>query len=854
MAWSQRYTCGAPLILIASLLAASAEDSATHKLECAESFGPTLDICTECHSVLCEGDTLGHASLGPVALASFPLPAHGDDTLHVDTELHIVADIDSRGQPCSAGGCPIVAQYEQSVQLLIGFGDTFMPCGGLQGMSSVLPGTSIAASLVCFPKQAQSNLSVWIHASLHLRFELALRTSLRSLHEAHLDTLFGGARGSTSVLAFFITKEEAALERIYLDVPSAEDGNHTAVDETIHAWVFHESSPWIRDLIALGGCVNPEEYITRIKGVISDPRERARPPPSLHLSFRTSTVITLSANSRPPRQTGRWFVLLLCEKDDGLGGGLARGGKCGLRHARLKAESMSQEDMNSLLSNATWMMVLLPVVMLIAVDLLYCLVYHVVLLRAAGGHPFSFLGRPSPTFWTLQTRSGGTGLLWERLSQIFDPEPFFAGLLAIMTGTFIATAFQLSLTNYMDMSATGDRDKCFYNEKCYWPDPVFQTNVPFNHMISHIPYFVAGFHVLFQAILAEDRVRWKVLKAKGLSPGGRSPDGKEASPLLFFEAIPSGQVKLDLRPFYAIAGSLFAEGIGSSSYHLCPSLSVFQFDTAFMVPMVHLFTTPLLDWSSPELAPRAHRIALKYFLFVMVPTWIFSFLGTWFDVGLWTVDGDPLIYKALGFTMMVWVIFAVQGLNIFFRQEASCRRILLKCFIVLSTLGALLFPEARVEIGGMANTFLYQSVVVFIGVVGWQVAVKEVRHQRVRWTYWCGAPDLLLLIVKYPHFFATLVLLRKALECFDDKVVLVDTAATAADSHQANKACVLGDVLDLHDVWHFLSGVGLSLLVMSLLDVKVHDYARENNLVVWLENDEACLSEEVEDEDERSAE
>merc|ERR1712007_275644 len=138
-------------------------------------------------------------------------------------------------------------------------------------------------------------------------------------------------------------------------------------------------------------------------------------------------------------------------------------------------------------------------------------------------------------------------------------------------------------------------------------------------------------------------------------------------------------------------------------------------------------------------------------------------------------------------------------------------------------------------IGGMANLFLFQSIVVMLTVVGWQVAVKELFHQHIRWKWCCGLFDLFRLLVKYPHGFIMLVTGAAGLYCFKMKVVLVDTAATPADSHHANRPCVLGGVFDLHDVWHSLSALSLALFVMSLLDVKVHDFARENSLICWRE-------------------
>merc|ERR1712087_412629 len=97
-------------------------------------------------------------------------------------------------------------------------------------------------------------------------------------------------------------------------------------------------------------------------------------------------------------------------------------------------------------------------------------------------------------------------------------------------------------------------------------------------------------------------------------------------------------------------------------------------------------------------------------------------------------------------------------------------------------------------------------------IVGWQMEAESKFHTSIRGT--CRAA------VRYSYLILLLPVTYYALECFQDKVVLVAPGVSAAESHSVNKDCVFS-IYDLHDVWHMLSAIGLALVGMLLLDVKV---------------------------------
>merc|ERR1712190_102636 len=117
-----------------------------------------------------------------------------------------------------------------------------------------------------------------------------------------------------------------------------------------------------------------------------------------------------------------------------------------------------------------------------------------------------------------------------------------------------------------------------------------------------------------------------------------------------------------------------------------------------------------------------------------------------------------------------------------------------------------------------------------IAVVSRQLWMMELWHLEFRRNLCCGLLDVVLLPLRYLHFALMAVIGTCALKCFGIKVVLVGPGATTADSHDKNQPCVVGGVLDMHDVWHCLSAMALAFFVMSLLQVKVHVLARKYGL------------------------
>ena len=102
-----------------------------------------------------------------------------------------------------------------------------------------------------------------------------------------------------------------------------------------------------------------------------------------------------------------------------------------------------------------------------------------------------------------------------------------------------------SRTNWTLMRETGNRDLCYYNEMCFRP-MASPTNLPWNNLLSNLPYVAAGLSFIIFVSLHETRF------------------------------IRPRQSTL----YYAMGWSLVGEGLCSLGYHICPRPSVFQVSDA----------------------------------------------------------------------------------------------------------------------------------------------------------------------------------------------------------------------------------------------------------------------------------
>jgi len=694
----------------------------------------------------------------------------------------------------------------RTMQVLVGFGNTFTSCGGNSGQH-VHNGSETAISLLCFTgEKSRTTFSASIVTTIPIRVGIAahITRKLQAIGKpVRHDTRFGGTTlGDTVIMGFNIERPEPGLERLKFKVSSSRLG---APRLTIHAFVFNENSTCIRRRIREGGCANPMQVIRCLQSYDIGFNEREESEMNAigqHLTFHGEAMLTLSAASLPVRATGRWFVLFTCDK---FLRGLLSSTESYCDETKVTLSTEAESDVAVRVAWGALGMLAAPLGALFLIDFLYFLAYYGLKVF----HPnsdredkFSRIssGVPGRHFWNPKTT-------WHSLR---SPRFFFTPLLALMVGVFIATAGQFVATHWGLMERTGNRDICYLNERCYYP--MGELSIPVNHMLSHVPYFVVGIHLMYKAAFAEYKsARWlrKAESSLHLSHNHRA---------------------LDLSPFYTIAGSFMAEGIGSACYHVCPSVETFQFDTCFMIPIAHFMCIGLCYFPDDTSTEMTMIQPLKYFLFVLTPIWAFNFVGTWYDVGVMGYEGWHVVpYLIFAISVLSWAFVAASSLDYcFFQPTHTLGRgggILKNALkgIVVGGLACSMYPPWRALLGGMANVFLLLSIVVMIGVTSWQVWVLEIVHLEKS----CG--PILKALVKFSYLPIMLYVTYEALKFFTDKVVVVSPGISPAESHSSNQDCYIG-IFDLHDIWHTLSAIGLALAAKILIDVKMHCYARTSSV------------------------
>lgn len=621
---------------------------------------------------------------------------------------------------------------------------------------------------------------------------------------------FGGpSRGDTKIFPFMIKDEHAALERLTFEVKSTAllpAGPQAKEAELIlHAFVFDDKSPCIRDRITQGGCANPTEVMRCLQSYdvgFAGGDDTLQPSSRVgqHTTFIKRGTLTLSAATTPQRRVGRWFVLFACESV------VKFDYPCPETVVTLTTQAES--GVNARVFEGAVGIIVVPLLALVLIDTLYWSAYRG--LKSCHENTdkeerFSRFSSGCPDMGFLQMSA-------DTLQAMCNPKIFFTPLLALMVGVFISTAGQFVATHWGLMERTGNRDICYYNEECYYPSG--SLSIPINHMLSHIPYFTVGFYVMFKAAFAEYRCD------QCLGPGAQERLDR-----------------LDLSAFYTIAGSFMAEGIGSAFYHVCPSVETFQFDTCFMIPIAHLLCGALAYWPDSEVTQMR---VLKYFLFVLTPIWMFNFVGTWYDVGIIGYKGwQFVVYCIFAISVMIWAFFCVKAIDYLFIQPeeplkamGKCLKNVVKAAVVVGLALSVLWPHFRQIMGGMANTFLLLSVVVMIAVIGWQVHVLELKHLNIT-----GCVPAMRTLIRYSYLPIMGYVTVLALQCFSNKVARVDPGVSPAQSHLANQACVVS-IFDLHDIWHGLGAIGLALTAKLLLDVRMHTFARTSTISVHSEYSE----------------
>jgi len=556
-----------------------------------------------------------------------------------------------------------------------------------------------------------------------------------------------------------VSKEMAASGEVHVKLLDTSDLN--AGKGEVRVFLFphlHGNQSCLKmglhpDNRASNGCVNTEALIT----CLNPTKSRTQ---SVRFTVATKGTVTLSRFSWPTLVEGPWFILFDPSSD------ADRRYEVRLEDARAHRGSVWR----------AFPYLFLPCIIVFFLEVVHQfvrLLWH----AHQNNEPKVQKIRESLRHVRQFSRDMCSWTWWKFVQQRIDANlnhVSFSAQVFIASLAFFVAASQIALSLWNQGFL--DRDVCYYNFECYAPDGV---DLPVNKMLSHIPYFTIG--GLLVVFILHWEYSWR-------------------------------HKPCDLGVFYGLAYAIFLEGIGSMTYHMCPEAPTFQFDSAMMFVIVILSTLALHEEKEAQAVITPNGVIL----FFVLPMWIVSFMGTWFDYLVPETTRSAVQPRPFFQACTVgWTIFTIFSFRKLFRDETrkSCRRCCL-VFLRLMVVGLMLFVAfdrpLRLDVGGTSNALLGISLLVMICVVGREMWVRQVVRSD------CGIVEF---VMKSWFFFVFLCFTVVALWFFEHPVA--DVTVTPAESREINKGCIIADYFDNHDTWHALSAIALGLWVLVLLEIRL---------------------------------
>ncbi|CAG9862490.1 unnamed protein product [Phyllotreta striolata] len=346
---------------------------------------------------------------------------------------------------------------------------------------------------------------------------------------------------------------------------------------------------------------------------------------------------------------------------------------------------------------------------------------------------------------------------------------------------------QLVVTYQRVLNETGQQDLCYYNFLCAHPLGLLSD---FNHVLSNIGYVLLGVLFLIITYLREHMHKDDLF------------DRQYGIPQHY-------------GLFYAMGVALIMEGVLSGSYHVCPNQLNFQFDSSFMYVMAVLCMVKLYQNRHPDINANAYTtfgvlaiaVVLAMIGILEGTTFFWSFFVViyiimcfYLSVKVYYMGCWRLSDVSMQRIKQVWIYDFWSGPVNVLRPCHKARFVLLLlgnfCNWGLATFALYKrpknFPVFLLTIF-MANTLLYYL---------FYIVMKYVNKERVKLLTW-----MFLLISNLCAGGALYFFLHKS----------ISWKRTAAQSRQLNSECVLLRFYDYHDIWHFLSAIGMFFTFMTLL-------------------------------------
>ncbi|KAI6646003.1 SID1 transmembrane family member 2 isoform X2 [Oopsacas minuta] len=371
--------------------------------------------------------------------------------------------------------------------------------------------------------------------------------------------------------------------------------------------------------------------------------------------------------------------------------------------------------------------------------------------------------------------------------------------LVIIVGVFyFIPGLQVVYLNHEAVRTTGIQDICYFNYKCAHE---LNSILAFNSIWSNVSYFLLSF-LFFIIVVIKNISFMRELKSHGLSTTG--------IPQVF-------------GLYYSLALALFFEGIMSCVYHLCPSLTNYQFDTTFMYIIATMLFIRLYKNRNPE------ATIYPFAIFVMLSIAVFFTYVTLFRQDNDNFPGRIILTLALiVFTLVeIYLIYNLflSNLPYYYYKDwlnhKSILRVLRQlfwplynksriflCYIVLVlsliVLTLLWIPDLLDTVSS-AIFYLFILHVLLYTLYYWiqKFAKKEFLHRP--FVFVCV---LLMMIL-------TFALWAFALYFWGQTSIHWEESPAVA--RELNNDCIFLNFYDDHDIWHVLSAFAIFMVFITVL-------------------------------------
>lgn len=390
---------------------------------------------------------------------------------------------------------------------------------------------------------------------------------------------------------------------------------------------------------------------------------------------------------------------------------------------------------------------------------------------------------------------------WRKVSEMTKHQPDFYNKkskrfiseLCIIAVFYLIPVGQLVWNHKDMMSSTGDQDLCYYNFACAYPYYFIRDFTDFNHFFSNIGYVVLGFIFLCITKRRDYIHQQRMRRRQNWSERGIPPHYGLS---------------------YSMGVGLIVEGILSAFYHVCPTRHNYQFDTSFMYVIAALCTLKLYH------ARHADVNVKSYMAYIFLALVVLLGAGT-------QLHGE--FYFRVGFTVCHLAACVLLSIDIYYmghcewkldknrmiEHVSTCwksRPLYLErlTLVVVGFVCNVVFAVAQLLLDTVDfNThilavFMINQFVYSIFYVVMKMKKREGFMTRRIWIY----PFLYLLAALAFWLTGSYFFLKRAAAKWE---------GSPAESRMLNQECLIANIYDSHDIWHFLSSAALFFFFNFLL-------------------------------------